>query len=69
MEPASLPAQHMRTKQPGLAIIDCRYWLLAGGRISLAYDLPIGRLWSHTFSAYGAPSEVSLVRSRLPMFM
>ncbi len=49
MEPACLPAQHMRTKQSGLAIIDCRYRLPASRRraekfINLAHGLFTGRL-------------------------
>jgi hypothetical protein len=47
VEPSRFPAPHVGTKQSGLSIIDCRYWLPAGSRqaeefINLAHTFLFG---------------------------
>jgi hypothetical protein len=71
MELACLPTQYMRTKQTGQVIIDCPYWLPAGGRtaekfISLVHGSPIGRLWSHPSQDKGAIRKVLTQRDLTP---
>jgi hypothetical protein len=65
MEPAGLPAQHMWTKHTGQTVIDSPYRLPAGRRateklIGLVHGLPIGTLWSHTFSEEDAAGEAGV---------
>jgi hypothetical protein len=75
MELACLPTQYMRTKQTGQAIIDCRYWLPAGGRtaeefISLVHGSPIGRLWSHLLLKDNCAIRKVMIQQDLPtLFM
>jgi hypothetical protein len=69
---AVLPTQYMRTKQTWQAIIDCRYWLPAGGCtteefISLVHGSPIGRLWSHLLLRITVQSRKVMTQQDLPI--